>query len=129
MVKKELKKEVAQISVKRNIENLKREQKGFKENLKFHEDLLKKLYADKELLIKRYDLMESKFKIINPIWEYEKDPEFTKMLKTEFGAKREQDLKLFDQNEEQIKTVIERQKDALDSVTKELKRLEKKNAE
>lgn len=129
MVNEELTKGVESISMERNIENLKREQGNYEKNIKFHEDLLIKLEEDEKKLIKVYDIVMSKFKIIAPVWEYEKDEEYIEIVKDNAIEKHKNDLELFNKNREQIKEVIDKQKEAYKSVTDELVRIEgeKKN--
>ena len=123
MVKEEVKQNIAEISKERNMENLKREQEGYKKNIKYHKDLLKRLEEDEKVVFRRYEIMDNNFEIVNPIWKYETVPEFIELIKKELDLKKEQDKNLFDKNREQIKLVIVKQKEALKSVDEEIKRL------
>lgn len=127
MVDTEIKQEVEQISKERNIENLNREKSRFNENIKTHENLLEKLNKDREANNKKYEAMfkEGNWKIIAPVWEFEKDEDYLTAMKLDAENKRAFDKHNFDQNEKQIKEVILKQKEQVDSIEKELERLTK----
>lgn len=129
MVDAKINEEIANISRDKHIANLEREKKGHIEAIKFHEDLLVRLYKEKEILNTRHELQMKGFKIISPNWEYEKDQAYVDTLKFDLENQLTQNQALLDRNEEQIKMTILKQNEALESNTVELERLngEKKN--
>ena len=129
MTDETLMEEVAEISVKRNIENLKSERERYIKNIDEHEKLLDKLNKDRVVNNKKYDAIfkEGNFVILSPTWKFEQDEDYLAAIKMDFENKKIHDEHLFDQNENQIKQILVKQHEALDSVESELKRLEGEN--
>jgi len=126
MVDEKINQKIEELSVETNIKNLKREKGNYEINIEFHNELLKRLDVEETTLKKRYEIMLKKgnFKLLEPRWEYEKDPEYIKTLIVDVENKQRNDMAMINQNREQIKKTILHQEQALESVTKELKRLE-----
>lgn len=131
MVKEELKNEIDEISREKHVENLDREIKSYRSNIKEHEELLVRLGKERDMIKKRFEIMRKpeNFIIVSPIWAYESDPEYIETLKLENENQERQINHQLDQNEAQIKQVITAQKEALESVEAEFERIkgEKKN--
>jgi len=120
-----VKPEIEEISREKHKENLTREIESHKKNITGHEESLEKLQADRENIKKKYKIARADFKIINPTWEYEKKQEYLDCLLFDLEIKEWQDTNLFEQNELQIKRVIEQQQVAIDSLLDEQKRIDK----
>lgn len=110
-------------ALKAHKKNLEREFKEHSEKLKFHEDLLLQLEADKKARLRNHDIMIAKFIPVNPQWEFERDAEYLENLKILQAHVKLQDENKYMVSQTNIERVIELARESVESAKAELERL------
>jgi len=101
-------------------ESVEDEINAYKENIKFHEDLLNQLNADEQKVKRKFEIMLNGFTIINPVWAYERNEEYITLAREEVEKGLNGQVNLFEQNRTQIVQLL----DAHKAKVKELEKSE-----